>query len=61
MSKKAINDVITKGKDLTLLEQVMSGEHESTLTFKQYPDPVEIMSYDPVDAMEVESNEVVAI
>ena len=61
MSKEAINDVITKGKDSTVLEQVMSGEHESTLTFKEYSDPVEIISYDPVEAMAVESNEVVAI
>ena len=60
MSKEAIDDVVAKGVESSVLEQITSGEHECTTTLRQYSTPVEIILYDPVVAMEVVNDEVIS-
>ena len=59
MSKEAIDDVMSKGMKSSVIEQITSGEHDSTMTLRQYSTPVEIISYDPVTNMEVAICEVI--
>ena len=58
MSKEAIDDVMSKGIDSCVIEQITSGEHDST-SFRQYPNLVEVISYDLVTEMEVGNDEVI--
>ena len=59
MSKEAIDDVMSKGMDSSVIEQITSGEHDNTTTLRQYSTLVEIISYDPVTNMEVAISEVI--
>ena len=59
MSKEAIDNVMSKGIDSCVIEQITSGEHDSTTSFRQYPTLVEVISYDLVTEMEVGNDEVI--